>query len=323
MFKRAIIRLASVVVLFNLALVLLTIFFTWQSESAHPMQGRLVSAGDQQLHVIQSGNDISGKGSTVVLIHGASTSALDFSTNLHPALSKKHKVISIDRPGHGYSQRESMKGSVDPAIQASMILDALHTLGIDKPVLVGHSWAGSVVMAALLNKHAKVQPRAGILIAGATHPWTGDSVWHAELSARPLIGDVFVWQYVSPMGRLSLESAVASVFSPEQAPVNYIDNTGLTLSLRPSTYKANAYDRTLLSAYLEQQAPRYSGISVPLLSIASDEDHVVPMWNHHDRLTEQIADLHTLVLDKAGHAPHHTRPEQIIKAIESFIDELP
>lgn len=323
MFKRAIIRLASVVILFNLALVLLTVFLSWQSESAHPMQGRLVSAGDQQLHVIESGNDISGKGSTIVLIHGASTSALDFSTNLHPALSEKHKVISIDRPGHGYSQRGSMKDSGDPAVQASMILDALHALGIDKPVLVGHSWAGSVVMAALLNKHPKVQPQAGILIAGATHPWTGDAAWHVELSARPLIGDVFLWQYVSPMGRLSLESAVASVFSPEQVPANYIDNTGLTLSLRPSTYKANAYDRTLLSAYLEQQAPRYSSISVPLLSIASDEDHIVPMWNHHDRLTEQIAELHTLVLDKAGHAPHHTRPEQVIEAIESFIDELP
>lgn len=325
MIKRAIVRFVSIVVLFNVALVLFTVFLSWQAESEHPMQGMLVSAGEEQLHVIESGNRKadSSNSPTIVLIHGASTSALDFSTNLQPRLSKSHKVVSIDRPGHGYSQRASLQGSADPAVQASAILNALHTMDIHTPVLVGHSWAGSVVMAALIEKHPHVRPRAGVLIAGATHPWTGDAAWHVELSATPWKGDVFAWQYISPLGRLSLEDAVKDVFAPEVVPKNYIENTGLALSLRPSTYQANAYDRTLLSGYLEKQSLRYSRITIPLLSIASAEDHVVPMWNHHDRLINQITHLQTLVLDNAGHAPHHTRPDQVVDAIKAFVQQLP
>jgi len=321
--KKFIARLFAGLLLYNLALVLLTQMFSIQAVNDHPMQGSLVQSGDSRLHVIDSGSSGDADETTVVLVHGASTSALDYSTNLHPRLARQWRVISIDRPGHGYSERGAEHLATDPARQAQMILDVLHAMDINNPVFVGHSWAGSVVMAALLAEHDHVQVRAGVLIAGAIHPWEGDSAWHVELSARPVFGKMFVRQYIAPLGRLMLETSVASALAPDAVPPNYIEDTGLTLSLRPETYRYNSLDRTELSDHLMRQAPRYPSITQPLLSIASSADHVVPAWNHHDRLVGQLDHVQTLMLEGAGHAPHHTRKEVVANAIESFLHALP
>ncbi|MFK7992675.1 MAG: alpha/beta fold hydrolase [Granulosicoccus sp.] len=321
--RKLITRVLLVFVAFNTGLILITLLLSLQASSEYPMQGTLVKAGEHELHVIDSGSAQRADDFTIVLIHGASTSALDFSTNLHPALATQWRVLSLDRPGHGYSDRGDESLATDPAQQANVILDALHTLDIKKPVLIGHSWAGSVVMAALLANHEHINVAAGVLIAGAIYPWEGGSAWHVELSARPVLGDLFVWQYVAPLGRLSLDDAVKEVFAPEQVPPHYVSDTGLSLSLRPATYKHNSLDRTELSGYLALQAPNYPSITQPLLSIAAEFDHVVPAWNHHNRLINKLDHVQAFLIEGAGHAPHHTRTGLVASTIESFIRSLP
>ena len=320
--KKFLRRTLIALLLYNLSLVIITALLSFQATLDHPMIGQRVSSGEETLHVIESGSEATDNDLSVVLIHGASTSALDFSTNLLPLLSENWHVLAIDRPGHGYSDRGDAHLANQPAHQARAILDTLHELDIKNPVLVGHSWAGSVVMAALLMQHEQVDVKAGVLIAGATHPYEGGSAWHVELTAKPLIGDIFRWQYVAPIGRLSLESAVQVVFAPEKMPQNYIEDTGLTLSLRPSAYKSNSLDLTGLSAYLSVQAPLYPTISKPLLSIAASEDHVVPAWNHHDRLIKQVPQITPVMIEGAGHAPHQTRPELVSGLIDTFLRTL-
>ena len=320
--KKFLRRTFIALLVYNLGLVIITALLSFQATLDHPMVGQRVASGEDQLHVIESGKAADDNDLSVVLIHGASTSALDFSTNLQPLLSGNWHVLAIDRPGHGYSDRGDEHMANQPAHQARMILDTLHELDVKNPVLVGHSWAGSVVMAALLLKHEHVDVKAGVLIAGATHPYEGGSAWHVELTAKPLIGDIFRWQYIAPIGRLSLESAVQVVFAPEAMPENYIEDTGLTLSLRPSVYKSNSLDLTGLSAYLSVQAPQYPTITRPLLSIAASEDHVVPAWNHHDRLIKQVKQITPVMIEGAGHAPHQTRPELVTELIDTFLGTL-
>jgi len=320
--KKFVIRVVLVLLTYNIVLLLLTVGLSMQSTLAHPMKGRTVDAGELQLHVIESDKPQTKSDFSVVLVHGASTSALDFSTNLQPILSDNWHVLSIDRPGHGYSERGNENIASSPAYQARMVLNGLHNIGIANAVLVGHSWAGSVVMAALLEPHEHVTIKAGVLIAGATHPWDTGNPWHVEIATTPISGDMFRWQYINPIGRLMIAPTVQTVFNPETVPENYIENTGLTLGLRPTVYKYNAADRTELSAFLNAQAKRYADITQPLLSIAASGDTVVPAWNHHDRLIKQIDHLQHTIIEGAGHAPHHTRPGQVADLIDDFLGSL-
>ncbi|MCV5950806.1 alpha/beta hydrolase, partial [Escherichia coli] len=66
-------------------------------------------------------------------------------------LSQEYRVIAVDRPGFGYSERP--RGRLwTPAAQAALATAVLDRLGIDQTTVVGHSW-GALVAAALALNH--------------------------------------------------------------------------------------------------------------------------------------------------------------------------
>ena len=85
-----------------------------------------------------------------------------------------------------------------------------------------------------------------------------------------------------------MEGAVQSVFTPSSPPDNYINDTGIFLSLRPKVFLANAADLSRLSDFLTEQSKQYHSIQQPLLLITDKEDTVVGAWNHSERLLKQI-----------------------------------
>jgi pimeloyl-ACP methyl ester carboxylesterase len=256
-----------------------------------------------------------GAGSAIVLIHGASTSLLDFQASIAEHLKVDHRVITVDRPGHGYSDRPSGDWP-DPAEQARLIRELMRDLEIDKPVMVGHSWSGSVVLAYLLDYPNEAM--GGVLIAGGSHPWTGGVAWYNDVAGVPLLGELFARTLVYPLGRLSLTQAIKNVFSPDPVPTEYLEQTGVQLSLRPNTFLANAQDIRMLSDYLAHQSKRYASITHPVLALTGEKDDLVPTWNHAERLARQLPNMEHVTFTNAGHALHHSHPERVAGLIASF-----
>src|SRR5262245_13098814 len=107
-------------------------------QRAHPRQGRMVEVAGAKLHVVELGPQ---GGAPVVMLHGASSN-LEVMRPLAERLSQTHRVILLDRPGHGWSTRENFSDST-PQPQARMISEALEKLGIGKAIVVAHSWSGA------------------------------------------------------------------------------------------------------------------------------------------------------------------------------------
>jgi len=84
----------------------------------------------------------------------------------------------------------------------------------------------------------------------------------------------------------------------------------------------NSLDRSKQSNYLLEQSKHYSQIELPILSIFASEDHVVPHVDHHDNLIEDAPLVKSVEIVGAGHSPHHTRTDEVVSAIEKFVDEL-
>ncbi|MDX1764525.1 MAG: alpha/beta hydrolase [bacterium] len=292
------------------SLALYTAFGVRQVEQAFPPIGNFIAADGLQLHYVDTGS-----GPPVVLIHGASTNLRDFSSSLVPVLAKENRVLAFDRPGHGYSERPQNHWP-HPAAQASYLHAALNALGVERPLLVGHSWSGAVVLAYLL-KHPE-SAAGGVLLAGASHPWKGGVAWTNTLGGIPVLGRLFASTLVHPVGRLMLNSAIAEVFKPESPPSDYVGHTGVLLTLRPRNFLANAEDIRLLSDYLQDQSQRYADIQRPLLLIHGTADDVVPAWNHADRLIKVIPNAKLVRLAQVGHALHHTQTEPIARLIMEF-----
>lgn len=296
------------------ALALYTYIGVSRTEQTFPPIGEVLEVDGLRMHYMEAGS-----GPAVILIHGASTSLLDFHASIFEPLSRRHRVIAVDRPGHGYSERPSGHWP-NPATQARLIRGLLRKLEVENALLVGHSWSGSVVLAYLLAYPE--ESAGGVLLAGGSHPWEGGVAWHADLAGMPVIGDLFARTFVYPLGRLALETAVRSVFAPNPVPADYTTRTGVWLSLRPEVFLANAQDIRLLSDFLNVQSRRYADIEHPLLLVTGDDDKIVPSWNHADRLVKQVPSTELVVMEETGHALHHTHPQRIAHLIAAFSERI-
>jgi pimeloyl-ACP methyl ester carboxylesterase len=156
-------------------------------ERLHGPAGRMIDVTGGRLHVIDVGPQ-NASSLPVVLIHGASSNLESMRQPLGDLLSRNYRVIMIDRPGHGWSTRNALSDST-PAIQARMIDEALGKLGIDRALIVGHSWGGALAPAMAVNHPERV---AGlVMLAPVTHRWNGGIAWYHNLGAAPVIGHLF------------------------------------------------------------------------------------------------------------------------------------
>jgi alpha-beta hydrolase superfamily lysophospholipase len=127
-----------------------------KAEREHPPAGKFVTVDGIRLHYIER-----GEGPPVVLLHGNLVTAKDFDTSRVLDLVAKRHVIAFDRPGFGYSDRPH--GSAwSAATQADLIRDAFAVLGINRPIVLGHSpGVGHMVHYAVPDEVARTIEEAG------------------------------------------------------------------------------------------------------------------------------------------------------------------
>lgn len=278
--------------------------------------GKFVTVRGVRLHYLDVGpeSEKAPVGAPIVLIHGASGNLRDFEVSLLPHLTRHHRVIAFDRPGHGWSERPTHEAASDPAHQAEIIHEALKDLRIERPVLLGHSWGGAVASAYAL---AFPDDLAGLLVlAGATHPWEGSTAWYHRVLALPVLGTLFLWLVVIPFGRFLAPAGVASNFAPDAPPKDYADSIGLSLLFRPDHFRYNSHDSRALRSYLRDQSKRYRDISVPTIIVTGNRDQTLLAKLHSYALHEQVSGSELIKLQGVGHMPHHARPDIVLEALE-------
>ena len=120
-------------------------------ERVHPPYGRFLKIGGLRQHVVELGDGAGVvNGPAIVLLHGAGCNLEDMRLALGERLADRHSVILLDRPGLGWSERRSSNGS-SPAYQAAMLSAVLDRLGVDRVILVGHSWGGLLALTFALD----------------------------------------------------------------------------------------------------------------------------------------------------------------------------
>ena len=302
----------AIVVLLLAALAAATAIGAWQVSRSFPPVGRFVEVEGGRLHVLERGP--AAPDATVVLLHGAAGNLRDIDLALGRRLAESHRVIAIDRPGHGWSDRPGGAADASPARQAALIAQALDAMGVGEAVMVGHSWAGALATNLALDHAEKVSGL--VLIAPATHPWPGGTTWYYPVAAFPVLGELFMRTVMLPAGWFMVEAGVKGVFSPHEPPDDYARQTGAPLLLRPREFRANAADVHRLKRFVTAQAPRYAEIDVPTSIVTADADHVVSPTIHSRALAREIAGARLVVVAGAGHMPHHTATGTVIAEIE-------
>lgn len=288
-----------------------------QLERFHRPAGRFVPVDGGLLHVVDLAPARPSDALPVVLLHGASGNLEDQRLTLGNALAARRRVIMIDRPGHGFSDRPGGAADASPGRQAALIAQVLAGLGVPRAVIVGHSWAGALAAALALDFPERV---AGlVLLAPVTHPWPGGISWYYGLASTPVVGRLFAQTWAFPLGSLLIASAVANVFEPQLPPADYLRRTGTRLVLRPQEFVANAQDVAVLRNFVTAQVPRYGAIAAPTVIISGDHDDTVHLETHARVVAKMIPGAKLIVLEGIGHMPHHAAAGSIIAVIDELL----
>ncbi len=285
------------------------------AERAHPAQGRMVDVEGARLHVVELG----APGATpIVMLHGASSN-LEVMRPLADRLAQRHRVILVDRPGHGWSTRASLADST-PEPQARMIAEALNKLGVLPSIVVAHSWSGALALRLALDHPARV---AGLtMLAPVAYPWPGGVSQYNYAVTAPVIGPLLAHTVTLPLGLLLAESGSRSVFAPQAMPEGFVKDSATRLLLRPREFVANAWDLVTLRAAMAEQAPRYKDIAAPITIIAGNVDKTVSTHIHSQPLAKTAKDTRLIVLDGVGHMIQYAAPDLVVAEIEAMADRL-
>ncbi|MGI3185358.1 alpha/beta fold hydrolase [Nioella aestuarii] len=279
-----------------------------RAEASHPPLGQLLDVDGVQVHA-----HVAGSGPDLVLIHGSSGNLRDFSNGLVPLLSDHYRVISLDRPGLGYSDPITSHGaSLDQ--QAAALAGAARMLGAERPVVMGQSLGGAVALAWALNHPDQIA--ALVPVSAVSHPWTtGLGAYYSVLSSWPGRHLLIPALTAFTPDRI-IEDQIAAIFAPDAPPHGYADHFGPRLTLRRASMRANALQRRHLLRWISAQAPRYSDIAVPTEILHSAGDKAVGYRIHAQPLARAILGANLTTLDSASHMPHHSHPGDVLAAID-------
>lgn len=272
-----------------------------------PPIGQLVQIDGLDVHYWEQGT-----GQPVVLIHGASGNLRDFTFELAPRLARTFRVIAFDRPGFGYSDRLAERGW-EPRAQATHLAKATAALGIDRPIVLGHSWGGAVAMAWAVERGETL--KGAVPLAGATMPWGGGVAFHYSLLASDITGRPLGWLVRQNFSENLLASFLDGTFAPQAVPQGYADYVGGPLATRSTTIRGNARDLIELNGALEAQSPGYGQVKCPVEIVHGTADDTVAADLHARGLQQLLPDSRLTLLEGVGHMPHHAEPAAVEAAL--------
>ena len=280
------------------------------AERANPPKGRFIDVDGVRLHVLERGRSTAPP---VVVLHGNGATIEDIeASGLLDALARDHRVIVFDRPGFGHTSRPRLSLWTAEA-QAGLIADALGHLGVERPVVAGHSWGALTAAALAITRPEAVSALA--LLSWFFFPTARADVALFSLPAIPGPGDLFRYT-VGPTLVAAMEPYLLHrVFEPQEVPVAFQREYPHPLAYRPIQIRASTEDTAFMIPSAAAFAARYREIAVPTLIMAGDEDRIVDMSTQSAAIHREIAGSDFRILRGLGHMIHHFAADEIAGAI--------
>jgi 3-oxoadipate enol-lactonase len=245
-----------------------------------------------------------GDGPAVVCVHGLGGSSNSF-TPLMPALAR-HRVVRVDLPGSGRSQRAEGELSIERYMEA--LLRVCERLGIARAHWVGHSM-GTIVCQHIAAAHPKLAASVALFGPLIAPPEAARTAMKAR-AAKAREGAAGMHEITQ-----GLLQAAISADTRRRLPL-------AVAFVRESLMRQDgeAYARSC-EALAGAQGAAVERIEAPVLLVTGDEDGVAPPQSVRamaDRL-HSAASKRVVVLSRCGHWTPIERPEECQRELSDFL----
>jgi pimeloyl-ACP methyl ester carboxylesterase len=248
-----------------------------------------------------------------VVLHGIGGSSNSVHQYLSPELAKRgYRVYAVDRPGHAYSDRTHPR-QADPREQAKWLHDLNAALGLERPIIIGISWGGSVALAYGLLFPEDLRALALVSPYILPHQRFVDLAF--TVGHWGTISDL-LYQTVAIHARDPIKPImVRKAFHPDPIPAGYIGPVP-TLLESPKGLKIQAADMRRINPALRAMYPHYHELEPPVFMVLADRDKLVPF--EPNRTLADSLGWPKKVYENAGHAVQISRSAEVAEELHGF-----
>lgn len=241
--------------------------------------------------------DDTGRGVPLVFLHGIAMQRSAWGPVVD-LLADRYRCVNVDLAGHGESPRT---GAYDVFSQAGAVGELVSDLGIERPVLVGHSYGAFTAT-----------------LAGATTPVRGVVNVDQELDTAAFKQTVAPFEsrlrgddFESAFGEFTETLRADLVPDQRRTLATMAPDREVVLGVWTTVFDTSAED---LNAMVE---PVLSTYPVPYLAIFGSE-----ISADERRLVELVPDVEIEQWEGLGHFVHLVDPQRTAERIARFVDRL-
>jgi pimeloyl-ACP methyl ester carboxylesterase len=258
-------------------------------------------------------------GAPIVLLHGIGRSLEDWALQ-HPLLPADHRVLSLDLPGFGLSQRMPAVTTLDSL--ADGVWATLAALGVTGPVqLMGNSLGGAVAMRMTVDEPDRVGTLTLVNSAGF-----GRTVTAAlRILALPAVGRPMLRKLADPRIARRAERSIffdGALVTPERVDL------AVKIARQPDfaavyleTARALGGIRGVAPRWRRDLLPRVAGLAKPTLLVWGERDLILPSL-HLAAAREAFPHARSHMFPGTGHMPQIERPEEFAALVRPLLAEV-
>jgi pimeloyl-ACP methyl ester carboxylesterase len=295
---------AATVALGAAGLVGFTAWTARRVEAALPPQGRFIDIDGAKIHYL----DV-GAGPTILMVHGLGGQMRNFTYGVVDRLKDRFRVIVMERPGSGYSER-APGASARLGVQADVVAGLVRRLNLDHPLLVGHSLGGALSLAVALQHPGLLGGLA--LVSPLTQPQSSaPDAFRGLAISSSMLRSLAAWTVATPLALARRQTVLRQIFGPEPAPDDFALRGGAALGLRPKAFYATSVDLLAVGEDLPGLQARYGMLDLPIAILFGADDRILDPEAHGVSMVRQAPDVTYEALAGGGHMIPVTRPAEV------------
>ena len=254
----------------------------------------------------------------LVLIHGIGRTLEDWAEQF-PRLSSKFRLIALDLPGCGFSQRTPQPTTLSVLAQA--VLDLLDVLDESRPVhLLGNSLGGAVAMQVAALDASRVASLVLVDSAG----FGKEVALPLRLITLPQVGQVMTRHVTRGSARMSERMSFADPRLATQARVDHataVSRQPDTGAVMLETARSLATLRGVKGAWRKELLGAVGALRLPTLVFWGDRDRVLPQ-SHLSAARKAFPHAESRLFPGVGHMPQIEVPDAFAERLTTFIQSV-
>jgi pimeloyl-ACP methyl ester carboxylesterase len=249
-----------------------------------------------------------GSGPPLVLLHGLGMSWRAWLQNI-PDLARDHRVIAIDLPGFGDSQR--IRWRRDLSGHAAVVVELLYHIDASRCVLAGHSLGGYVALHVALQMGEDI---AALILISSPDSQIGMAHRLAMFAALSSLR-MLIYPPVIEAWCIRQRALHKVLFGRLVADTSCLKPELLNAFRR--SYATDGFWRGIRAALGDTVGKRSGSLRIRTLILAGKGDAIIPPTAAY-RLATLIPDATLTLWDSVGHAPMLERPAEFNAVVRNF-----